>query len=33
MILLNKKITVISLERQARYLNAKDLTGGIRNKN
>jgi hypothetical protein len=32
MISLNKKITAISLERQAKYLNTKNMTGGIRNK-
>jgi hypothetical protein len=31
MILLNKKITATSLEQQAKHLNAKDLTEGIKN--
>jgi hypothetical protein len=31
MISLNKRITATSLEQQARRLDAKDLTGGIRN--
>jgi hypothetical protein len=33
MILLNKKITTISLERQAKYLNIKDLIKGIKDIN
>jgi hypothetical protein len=32
MISLNKRIIVISLERQAKHLNTKDLIGGIKNK-
>jgi hypothetical protein len=32
MILLNERITATSLEQRAKHLNAKDLTGGIKNK-
>jgi hypothetical protein len=33
MILLNKRITTISLKRRAKHLDTKDLIGGIKNKN